>query len=320
MRYNGRVLIREGKMNLGYACINMTLSQKLPKGQEKITTNRSMIKRTYLQKGVEYASELSLKNCEDLEKIIDWNEENNIKIVRMSSNIFPWASHHGLKALPDYERIAEVLHRAGEKAKGYGQRLTFHPGPFNILTSPKEHIVQNTINDLTIHGETMDLLGLPRTPYAKINIHVGATYGEKPSALARFCKNFHRLPESVKTRLTVENDDRASMYSVRELVEKVHSRIGVPIVYDAHHHTFCTGNLSAEDAIGLAVKTWGDVKPVIHYSQSRAVEHNDTSIMAKAHSDSYWAPVNTYGHDVDVMLECKHKELGLFKMRQLLQG
>jgi UV DNA damage endonuclease len=296
----------------------MSLSKNLPRGQEKVTTNRSMIKRTYLQKGVAYASELSLKNCEDLEKIIEWNEQNNIKFFRMSSELFPWASEHGIKALPDYERIAEVLHRAGNKAKQYGQRLSFHPGPFNVLTSNKENVVLNTIKDLSIHGEVMDLLDQPRTPYAKINIHVGATYGDKPAALARFCENFHRLPESVKTRLTVENDDRASMYSTRELVEKVHSRIGIPVVHDLHHHTFCPGGLSAEDAIGLAVKTWGDVKPVIHYSQSRAEEQGDPSIMAKAHSDSYWLPVETYGYDVDVMLESKRKELSLFKMRELL--
>ena len=305
-------------MNLGYPCICLSLSKNLPRGQKKVTTNRSMIKRTYLQKGVAYASELSLKNCEDLEKIIEWNEQNNIKFFRMSSEIFPWASEHGIKALPDYERIAEVLHRAGNKAKQYGQRLSFHPGPFNVLTSDKEKVVLNTIKDLSIHGEVMDLLDQPRTPYAKINIHVGATYGDKPAALARFCENFHRLPESVKTRLTVENDDRASMYSTRELVEKVHSRIGIPVVYDAHHHTFCPGGLSAEDAIGLAVKTWGDVKPVIHYSQSRAEEQGDPSIMAKAHSDSYWTAVDTYGYDVDVMLESKQKELSLFKMRELL--
>jgi len=306
-------------MNLGYACINMSLSKNLPRGQKKVTTNRSMIKRTYLQKGVAYASELSLKNCEDLEKIIEWNEQNNIKFFRMSSELFPWASEHGIKTLPDYERIAEVLHRAGNKAKQYGQRLSFHPGPFNVLTSDKEKVVLNTIKDLSIHGEVMDLLDQPRTPYAKINIHVGATYGDKPAALARFCENFHRLPESVKTRLTVENDDRASMYSTRELVEKVHSRIGIPVVYDAHHHTFCPGGLSAEDAIGLAVKTWGDVKPVVHYSQSRAEEYGDPTIMGKAHSDSYWTAVDTYGYDVDVMLECKHKEWGLFKMRELLE-
>ena len=128
-------------MNLGYACINMQLSypQKWggrPKGVDPITTNRSMIRRTYKAKGVEYASQLSLKNCEDLEKIIDWNLQNGIEFYRMSSNIFPWASEHGLKALPDYDKICEVLERCGNKAKANNLRLTFHPGPFNKLTSP----------------------------------------------------------------------------------------------------------------------------------------------------------------------------------------
>jgi len=68
----------------------------------------------------------------------------------------------------------------------------------------------------------------------------------------------------------------------------------------------------------LALSTWGDVRPVVHYSQSRSVEHNDPKIRANAHSDSYWTPIDTFGFDMDVMLECKHKELGLFKMRELM--
>ena len=49
------------RINLGYACINETLNS-LPKGQ-RVTTNRSMIKKTFLEKGLPYASELALQNC-----------------------------------------------------------------------------------------------------------------------------------------------------------------------------------------------------------------------------------------------------------------
>ena len=307
-------------MNLGYACINMQLSYPQewggrPKGVEPITTNRSMIRRTYDAKGIIYASALSLKNCEDLEKIIDWNLQNGIQFYRMSSNVFPWASEHGIKALPDYDTICQVLKRCGDKAKAGNLRLTFHPGPFNKLTSPREQVVLNTIKDLEIHGETMDLMGLDRSPWAKINIHVGAHYNDKPMAIGNFCKNFYRLSDSVKSRLTVENDDKASLYSTTELYDGIYKRIGIPIVHDFHHHTFCTGGLSQEEALQIAISTWGDIKPVTHYSQSRAVEYNDTKIKANAHSDSYWEPVNTYGQNIDVMLECKHKEIGLMQMR-----
>ena len=208
--------------------------------------------------------------------------------------------------------------KAGDFARENGHRLTSHPGPFNKLTSPKEHVIQNTITDLEIHGKFFDMLGLPRSPYAKMNIHVGAHYNNKAMALENFCTNFERLSPAVQSRLTVENDDKASLYSTKELHDEVYKRIGIPIVHDVHHHKFCTGGIDDEEAMLTAAMTWGDVKPVIHYSQSRAIEHNDVRIRANAHSDSYWEPVNTHGLDVDVMLECKHKEIGLFKMRELL--
>jgi len=309
--------------NLGYACINMALSYPRewggkPRGTQRVTTNRSMIKKTFVQKGIPYASELSLQNVKDLETIVDWNEANNIKFYRMSSDIFPWASEYQLEELPDFDKIQAILERTGNKAKEYGQRLTTHPGPFNKLTSPKEHVIQNTITDLETHGRLFDLLGLPRSPYAKINIHVGAHYNNKPMAVDNFCKNFERLSDAVRSRLTVENDDKASLYSTRELYEDVYKRIGTPIVFDYHHHKFCTGGQDEEEALLTACMTWGDVKPVVHYSQSRSIEHNDPKIKANAHSDSYWTPINLYNMDLDIMLECKHKEFGLYKMRQLL--
>ena len=303
-------------MNLGYACLNMSLSNR--KKSERITTNRSMIRRTFDQKGVDYASELALQNCKDLYSILQWNEEHNIKFFRLSSQFFPWASEYDIESLKDYEKIMYWCKKSGDYARENGHRLTSHPGPFNKLTSPKEHVIQNTITDLEIHGKFFDMLGLPRTPYAKMNIHVGAHYNNKAMALENFCKNFERLSPAVQSRLTVENDDKASLYSTKELHDEDFKRIGIPVVHDVHHHKFCTGGIDDEEAMLTAAMTWDNVKPVIHYSQSLAIEHNNTRIKANAHSDSYWEPVYTHGLDVDVMLECKHKEIGLFKMRELL--
>ena len=311
--------------NLGYACVNMELSYpkewgNKPKGTERITTNRTMIRKTFDAKGLPYASQLTLQNVLDLEKIIQWNEDHDIKFYRMSSEMFPWASEYQFEQLPDFEAIAASLQRSGELARKYGQRLTYHPGPFNKLTSPKEHVVANTVKDLEIHGRIMDLLGMPRTPYAKINIHVGAHYNNKPMAIDNFCRNFHRLSDAVKTRLTVENDDKASLYSTKELHDEIYKRIGIPVVFDYHHHKFCTGGQDEEEALLTACMTWGDVRPVVHFSQSRAVEHNNPKIKANAHSDSYWEKINLYNLDLDIMLECKHKEIGLYKMRELMEA
>ena len=298
-------------MNLGYACINMELNAR--KGEDRITTNRSMIKKTFNDKGVDYASELIIQNVVDLNKIIDWNEQNNIKFFRLSSEMFPWASEYyqDWDSVPHIDFIKMWLENAGLKAKEYGHRITSHPGPFNVLVSPNENVVQNTITDLTIHGQIFDMMGLSRTPYNKLNIHCNGVYGDKESALDRFCKNFERLPESVQTRLTVENDDKASMYSVKELYDGIYKRINIPIVFDYHHHRFCAGGLSEQEALELAMSTWGDITPVVHYSESKAEHQLDESIRPQAHSDLIKELPNTYGNDVDIMVEAKHKELAI---------
>jgi UV DNA damage endonuclease len=298
---------------MGYACINMQLSSQKP----KIYTGRSMIKRTFLSKGIEYASQLGLDNCKDLYKILEWNNENGFNFFRITSNLFPWSSEYKLSDMPDYDEICDILSKAGRYAIDNDIRITSHPGPFNVLTSPHEHVVENCINDLSIHGEVFDLMNLSRTPYNKINIHIGGAYGDKVSAMERFCTNFHRLPDSVKTRLTVENDDKATMYSVTDLYQGVYCKIGIPIVFDYHHHRFCDGGLSEEDALEVAISTWNNIVPVVHYSESRNIEQEDDKIRPQAHSDYVRDYIDTYGNRVDIMVEAKHKELAVLKYKEL---
>ena len=298
---------------IGYACINMELSQQKP----RIYTGRSMIKRTFEQRGIEYASQLGLDNTKDLYKIIKWNNNNGFKFFRITSNLFPWCSEYRLQDMPDYGEIKMVLREIGKYVKANEMRITSHPGPFNVLTSPREHVVQNCIKDLSIHGEVFDMMGLSRTPYNKINIHIGGAYGDKVSAMKRFCENFHLLPNSVKSRLTVENDDKASMYSVKDLYEGVYNVIGIPIVFDYHHHRFCSGDLSEQQALEMAIKTWGDIVPVVHYSESRSKVYNDTTIKEQAHSDYVYDYIDTYGNRVDIMVEAKAKELAVLRYKEL---
>ena len=300
-------------MNIGYACINMQLSSQKP----KIYTGRSMIKRTFKAKGIEYASELGLQNCKDLFEIVKWNNENGFPFFRITSNLFPWSSEYKLKDMPDHQEICDVLGEVGKYVADNNMRITSHPGPFNVLTSPHPHVVDNCINDLSTHGEVFDMMGLSRSPYNKINIHIGGAYGDKESAMARFCVNFGRLPDSVKSRLTVENDDKATMYSVRDLYDGVYKVIGIPIVFDYHHHQFCTGDMSEQKALELAIKTWGDIKPVVHYSESRRDEKKDETIRVQAHSDYIYDKIETYGNEIDIMVEAKAKELAVVKYIEL---
>ena len=291
-------------MNIGYACINMTMGKK-------VTTNRSMVKKTFNTKGLDYVSELALANAKDLIKILEWNRLNGINFFRLSSALVPWGDNIDITQLKDYKEFKFELKKAGDYAKFWNMRINSHPGPFNVLPSPNESVVQKTFADLELHGKIFDLMGLSKTPYNNINIHCNGVYGDKQSAMDRLITNFKRLSPSVRKRLTLENDDKGSMYSVRDLMY-IHKNTGIPIVFDYHHHQFCTGDLSEEAALKLAATTWPKgIRQEVHYSESKALHENNPKEKPQAHSYLINALPNTYELDLDIMVEAKGKELAI---------
>jgi UV DNA damage endonuclease len=162
-----------------------------------------------------------------------------------------------------------------------------------------------------MHGKIFDMMGLSKTTYNNINIHCNGVYGDKQSAMDRFIQNFKKLSPSVRKRLTVENDDKASMYSVKDLMY-IHQNTGIPIVFDYHHHQFCTGGLTEEEALKLAATTWPEgITPEVHYSESKALHENNPKEKPQAHSTYINELPNTYGMNVDIMVEAKGKELAI---------
>ena len=295
-------------MNLGYACINTALSEN------KITTNRTMRRKTFDAKGIDYVSDLALANVKDLKTYIQWNNEMKIKLFRLSSQIFPWSDEYFVSHLKDYDEIASIMLEVGKIAKDAGQRLTMHPGPYNCLASPTKKVVEKTIRELNFHSEQFNMMGYDPSPYNKINIHVGGAYGDKESTLKRFCDNFELLNDDTKKRLVVENDDSPNEYSVKDLVNGVHLRIGIPITFDYFHHKFNTGGLTEEEALIVASATWPEgVTQCCHYSESRQKEQLDESIRPQAHSDLIYEKIQTYGLEPDIVIEAKLKEQAIFK-------
>ncbi len=311
---------------LGYACINMTLGgpDVKPK-RNRVTTNRSLILATARRDGLPYIATLAYQNVLDLEQIIHWNHQQGITLYRLSSDIFPFMSHPEFNytiqdlddLLPDEISIVAVMQRIGAFVLANGHRLSTHPGPYNVLASPKPEVVDKAILDLNAHAHIFDTLGLPADNNTKINIHVGGAYGDKVSAMQRFTTNFGRLGSTTQARLTVENDDRASMYSVQDLYDGIYSVIGIPIVFDYHHHQFCTGGLSEQQALELAMSTWpADIIPTVHYSESREV-HDNSGDPTPAHSYLIHSLPDTYGHHIDIMVEAKGKELAILPLMGL---
>lgn len=301
--------MQNSNVRLGYCCINLSLAD------QKITANRGMIKRTFQEKGPAYCGELAHQNVKDILKILQWNLANDILVYRMSSDIFPWMSEYEITELPNFSEILPDMRAIGEFALQHNMRISMHPGQFDVLCSPNPNVVRKTVKDLNQHAEIMTLMGLPITYQFPINIHLGGAYGDRETAAARFCENFHLLKLSTKSRLVVENDDKAAQYSVADLYSLVYSKIGTPITFDFHHHRFNTGDLSEEAALRLASTTWHGYTPLTHYSSCRKT-FEDPTVIARSHADYVYERINNYGLSFDIEVEAKAKDLAVLKYRQ----
>jgi UV DNA damage endonuclease len=228
----------------------------------------------------------------------------------MSSDIFPWMSEYEIQQLPNFSEILPDMQAIGRFALANGIRISMHPGQFDVLPSPTQSVVTKTVKDLDQHCEIMDLMGLPTHVGFPINIHVGGAYGNKQEAMKRWVDNFQLLDESTKKRLTVENDDKPNMFTVKDLLY-IHEHTKIPIVFDYHHHNCHNDGMTTEDALKLAVATWpSGITPTVHVSEPR----DDKNF--RAHHDYVRNEVNTYGYDLDLMFESKAKEISVLEYRK----
>ena len=296
--------------NIGYCCICLGVNEGLRK-KDHISVNRGMVKKTFEAKGLSYVSELVILNLEDTIKVLKYNIKRNIKVYRMSSDSFPWMSHYTFSSLPNFNKIQRLLSQIGNIVKENDLRVSYHPSPFNILGSEREDVVIKTIDELDKHSELMDLMGLDQSTYYPINIHLNVTTPSHELAADRFCKNFDRLKDSTKSRLTIENDDKPSQYSVRMLYDLVHSKIGIPIVVDSLHYSCHPDNMSWKDTLKLGLSTW-KTRPICHHSSSRKL-HEDEKVILSAHADFLYEFFDSFGFEVDIELECKQKDFALVK-------
>jgi UV DNA damage endonuclease len=286
------------------------------KKKDQITVNRGMVRRTFDAKGLPYVSELVIENLKDTLKVLDYNLSVGIYIYRLSSDSFPWMSEYEFSDLPNFNVIKNLMTQIGDKIKSNAIRTSYHPGPFNVLASENDSVVEKTIKELNKHAELMDLMGLDQTTFYPINIHINTTKPTCEEAAQRFVDRFPLLSDSCKKRLTLENDDSPNQYSVKMLYDMVHTKIGIPIVFDQHHFNYGPQDQTMEEALRLAHSTW-TTRAMTHMSSPKTLE--DASGKQIAHADYIYEEIKTFGLDFDTEIEAKAKDLAVIRYRQQFQ-
>ncbi|KAF8557640.1 UV-endonuclease UvdE [Imleria badia] len=296
---------------LGYACLNTVLRNTKP-ANEAIFCSRTCRIDTIKKNGIDWVKDLGRQNAEDILKIIDWNEKNNIRFMRISSEMFPYASHETYGYSLEY--CAPLLAQAGALAKRYGHRLTTHPGQFTQLGSPRESVVRSSVRELEYHAEMLDRMGIDQD--GVMIIHGGGVYGDKAAALGRM-KNViqHNLSARARARLVLENDELC--YNAADLLP-ICTELAVPLVFDYHHDMLNPSPGLAPSAIiaqANEIFRRRGIRPKQHYSEPRT---GAVGIMElRAHSDRCQRLPEGLPDDMDLMIEAKDKEQAVLHLYRI---
>lgn len=289
--------------------MNRTLRDR----DDPVRCNRDMRRATWESDGLPYASELTRQNFADLLTVLRWNRDNDVRFYRCTSTLVPWNSQFDLEALPDYDEIRRLAEACGALVDDAGMRLTFHPDYWCKLASESPETVDRSVEAVEYHADWLDLMGLDRSPRYAINVHIGATYGDKTATAERFRDAVRSLSPGARRRLTVENDDKPGLWSVAELAASVSDPVGVPVTFDYLHHYFTDRGDTYREGFETAAATWGDVRPIAHYSEPKRLR--DPEARPQAHADRVADLPAWLRERADVMVEAGAKERALAEIR-----
>ncbi|WP_284643763.1 UV DNA damage repair endonuclease UvsE [Paenibacillus silviterrae] len=303
-------------VRLGYVAMSTIVANASP---SKTMTATNFAKLDDREAAVRKLERIAAENIHNTLRLLRHNRAHDVEMYRMSSKLIPLMGHELLAGWDPFPVLAEAFAELGAYAKEHRMRLSFHPDHFTVLSTPRADVLHHSREDLDRHVSMLEAMGLNIT--AKCNIHIGGTYGNKETARARFIANFTELPERIKERVTLENDDKT--FTASETLE-VCETVGVPMVLDIHHHQVNNTEESPTELWPRIQATWQEtgLPPKIHISSPKS----DKDV--RAHADfieieplmRFLREIAPVTPKLDMMLEAKKKDEALFKLMEDLQG
>jgi len=254
----------------------------------------------------------TLSNLEDLEKILNYNIEHDIHFYRITSALIPLATHPQVNNWNYRQIFRDRMEAIGRLAIENNLRLDTHPDQFNVLNSLDEQVISNTIRNLRHH---LELFTDMQYPDGRMVIHLGSGQGGKDKALERFVRQAAQLPDELRERLMLENDDK--IFTAADVLKACY-HLYIPMVFDLHHHHCNNSGEELDRMIEAAFATWSNthLPPKIHISSPRDGPYD------RKHADyievgdfiAFVERCIPLGIDFDVMVEAKMKDLALFRL------
>jgi UV DNA damage endonuclease len=279
-------------MRIGYPCLNRSIGCSPAHTFRLASYSDERLKETVTA------------NLSCLSKILAYNVFHGLFFFRITSDLVPFASHP-VCTFPWQKHFSGEFKRIGKYIRDHRLRISMHPDQFVLLNSPNPDILERSIADLRYQVQILDLMELDSS--AKVQIHVGGVYRDKPAAIDRFVNAYDRIGDPVRKRLVIENDER--LYSVSDCLA-INERTGIPVLFDVFHHSVNNNHERIPDLLGPVQASWKkhDGIPMVDYSSQqpgrRAGAHAE-SIDPEDFRSFLSASIR---FDLDIMLEIKDKE------------
>ncbi len=302
----------DNPIQLGLCCLNTLLKKQNP----PIYSSRKMIIRTIESQGIEVLKEKIIENLKDVIKMMKWNFKNNIFVFRLSSELFPHKTNPKVEDY-DYDFSLKYLKKIGRISRKLKQRLTFHPGQYNVVGTPNIDFFNKTKDDLKYHADVLDFMNCDQN--SVIVVHGGGLYGNKKDTINRWCKQYYELSKNVQERLVIENCEKC--FSIEDCLE-ISNIINIPVVFDTHHFQ-CYKLLHPDEYlkeeefyIPLILNTWKkrNIKPKFHISEQGSGKIGHHSDYIKQIPNYLLEIYDKYDTKIDIMIEAKMKEQAIFNL------
>lgn len=293
-------------IRLGYACVAETL--------DHVTSSSTYTYTNFLKEhDFNKLDHVIESNLEDLEKILLYNQKNNIHFYRLSSKIIPLATKEDVefdyinKYKSNYQKISKIINESK-------MRVDFHPDQFCVLNSTKKEVVESTIHSLEYHYQILEALEIKDKV---LILHIGSNTFGKENSLKRFIHNFNKLPNYIKKCIAIENDDK--VFTIKDCLY-LNQVLGIPIVLDYHHYLCNHDDDDLFCYIDEIFRTWKGRVPKIHFSSPKS------KIKKEFRSHHDYIDVNSFIHflqclqssssikKLDIMIEAKKKDEALFRL------
>lgn len=286
--------------HVGFACIT---------GDGELSTNHTFRLSTLSPESLTVSAH---RNLEDMERILFRMAAGPLRLFRIGSSLVPFASHDAVTF--DWRpAVAARLRTIGDRYLPLGFRFSMHPGQYTVLNSPTSDVVRRAVAEIDYATTVLDLMGLDQSH--KVVIHGGGIYGNRDSSSKRLVQALSELPERLRARLVIENDER---YFTLEQILGIAEEVNLPVVFDLHHHRINPGGGSLTELLYRVKATWA-VKPKVHLSSQRAAArigaHDDLLKEADLIDLCEVLPF-----EADLMVEAKSKDVAAIRAWQWLEA